>query len=176
MKSNQRIRELLGLTQEQLAMLLGVSRSQLSLYELGLRELPTAALQQLAEMLSVVQNVNASIRMKSRAAEEKGQNHVTLQKLLKENSFQQERLTRKIVVMEETYQTNLTGVHLVKHLVSKGEFKLPHQTDLLGVLERRMSRALEKNGYSKIIQHQIKLKVLQQEEKVLREELEKDRD
>jgi hypothetical protein len=152
-------------------MLLQVSRSQLSLYELGLRELPTAAVQKLAEMISVVQNADASMLMKSRADEEKMQHHATLQKLLRENGFQQKLLEHKIVVLERKYHTNLTGLHLVQHLVSKREFKLPYQTSLLNVLETKVTKDIEKNGWSKIEEYRVKLKVLQMEEVVLREEI-----
>ena len=49
-------RELLGITQEDLALLLQASRSQLSLFEIGKRDLPLAAKSKLAEMLSYSQN------------------------------------------------------------------------------------------------------------------------
>lgn len=50
--SNNTIRELLGITQEDMALLLKVSRSQLSLFELGKRSLPATAMIKLAEILS----------------------------------------------------------------------------------------------------------------------------
>jgi transcriptional regulator with XRE-family HTH domain len=48
------IREILGITQEKLAILIGVSRSQLSLYEIGKRSLPRNATINLAEILKLV--------------------------------------------------------------------------------------------------------------------------
>lgn len=54
MQKGVNIREQLGVTQEELALLLKVTRSQLSMYELGKRDLPIAAKKQLAELLLYV--------------------------------------------------------------------------------------------------------------------------
>ena len=43
------IRSLLGITQQEAAIILKVSRSQLSLYELNLRDLPTDAMLKLSQ-------------------------------------------------------------------------------------------------------------------------------
>ena len=171
-KANQRLRYLLGITQEELAMLLGISRSQLSLYELGLRELPTAALQKLAEMISVLQNADVSKLRKSRTAGEGKKHQADLTKQLTENNFKQQLLVHKINSLTEKHDGDLKKLHLFQHLIGKGEHKESHQHSLLGVLERRTDRALEKNSDSKVVQYQIKLKVLQEEEKLLREEIE----
>ena len=167
----QRIRDLLGLTQEQLSLVLDVGHSQLSLYELGLRRLPSTAVQRLAEMLELTKTAASSTFMKSRAAEEGIERQVTLEKLLKENSYQQERISRILVPMEQKYQSNVTALYLVQQLHVEWETKVPHQIGYLGALENSIGSALEKNSYSKLVQYQIRLKVLQGEEKILREAL-----
>lgn len=167
----QRIRDLLGLTQGQLSLLLEVGHSQLSLYELGLRRLPATAVQKMAEMIAVVNTAASSAFMKSRAAEEAVERQVTLEKLRKENSYQQERLSRILVPLEQKYQSNVTALYLVQQLGVEWKTKAPHQIEYLGALKNSIGRALEKNSYSKLVQYQIRLKVLQQEEVVLREAL-----
>ena len=167
----QRIRDLLGLTQGQLSLLLEVGHSQLSLYELGLRRLPATAVQKMAEMIAVVNTAASSAFMKSRAAEEAVERQVTLEKLRKENSYQQERLSRILVPLEQKYQSNVTALYLVQQLGVEWKTKAPHQIEYLGALKNSIGRALEKNSYSKIVQYQIKLKVLKDEEKLLREEI-----
>jgi transcriptional regulator with XRE-family HTH domain len=47
-----KIRELLGMKQEEIALLLEITRSQWAMYETGKRDLPTAAKLKLAEMLA----------------------------------------------------------------------------------------------------------------------------
>ena len=51
MEKTDNIRSLLGLSQENLALLLKVSRSQIAMYELGKRNLPVHAMEMLAIML-----------------------------------------------------------------------------------------------------------------------------
>ncbi|MBS7786620.1 hypothetical protein KIH23_04870 [Flavobacterium sp. CYK-55] len=57
MKKQHPFRTMLGLTQQEIAMLLGVSRSQWAMHELGQRDLPLEAQQLLAEMLTALQPV-----------------------------------------------------------------------------------------------------------------------
>jgi transcriptional regulator with XRE-family HTH domain len=52
MKTKNVIREKLGITQEDLAVLLGISRSYLALFELGKRSLPVEAKQKLAALIN----------------------------------------------------------------------------------------------------------------------------
>jgi len=52
MRTHNEIRKSLGLTQEQMAMLLGVSRSQLAYYELGRRDLPPKAWTVMRELVT----------------------------------------------------------------------------------------------------------------------------
>lgn len=170
-KKKEHIRHILGLTQEQLSLLLEVGHSQLALYETGLRRLPSTAIQKLAEMISMVKTAASSAFMKSVAAEEAVQNKVIIQKLLKENSYQQERLSRVLVPLEQKYHSNVTALYLVQQLLIDWETKAPHQIEYLGALKNSIGRALEKNSYSKIVQYQIRLKVLKEEEKLLREEI-----
>lgn len=52
MKHKKSLKETLGIPQEELAALLGVTRSQLSMYESGKRELPLTAIIELTGMLT----------------------------------------------------------------------------------------------------------------------------
>jgi transcriptional regulator with XRE-family HTH domain len=55
MNKKEKIRAILGITQEKLAIELKITRSQLSMYELGKRDLPAVAKLKLAEMTAEVQ-------------------------------------------------------------------------------------------------------------------------
>jgi transcriptional regulator with XRE-family HTH domain len=101
MKKEPTLTTLLGITQQQAAMLLGVSRSQWSMFELGKRDLPLPAKQLLAEMLAHVQ-----------PAETLAKNaHVTplvtpqqCESLLRENEFQRLLVMRKITTATQKQQ------------------------------------------------------------------------
>ena len=54
MEKDRKIRELLGMKQEDMAMLLQVTRTQWSMYEIGERDLPVAAVNQLVRMLAFI--------------------------------------------------------------------------------------------------------------------------
>lgn len=56
MKRKRTIRAILGLTQIEIAMILNISRSQWSLYELNLRNLPSAPSMLLFEVMAYMEN------------------------------------------------------------------------------------------------------------------------
>lgn len=66
MQKRTTIREQLGVTQEELALLLKVTRSQLAMYELGKRDLPVAAKKQLSELLLYVMEQSATTKVAKR--------------------------------------------------------------------------------------------------------------
>ena len=68
MKNN--ISTSLGLKQQELAQLLQVSRSQLSLYELGKRSLPIHAMEKLTIMLALAQKGKVKSEMKKSISNE----------------------------------------------------------------------------------------------------------
>jgi len=57
------IRDLLGITQQDMALLLRVSRSQLSLFELGKRSLPADAMIKLSAILSHIKNTTSETKI-----------------------------------------------------------------------------------------------------------------
>ena len=58
MHNHENIRSILGLSQDELATLLAVTRSQISMYELGKRDLPASAKLKLAELIVNAPNKN----------------------------------------------------------------------------------------------------------------------
>lgn len=153
------IREQLGLKQEELAQLLQVTRSQLSLYEIGKRKLPLHATQKLASMLSFVQN-------KSRAIEHKSKNNQKelkiLQQLLIKNQHQQLINEKKMLALQKKQKAVVATEKVVEHLMeqakTKKEIKLIDQF------------ALKKNrdNTDSIIQFEIKKEVLAFEEQAIK--------
>ena len=55
MRKRENIRDAFGISQEELAIVLKITRSQLAMFETGKRELPSTAIIQLAEMLRYLQ-------------------------------------------------------------------------------------------------------------------------
>jgi transcriptional regulator with XRE-family HTH domain len=100
----------LGLKQEELAVLLNISKGQLAMFETGKRDLPIAAMQKLAPMLQFVQEESlksgSAEVMKFQAADKKK----VLAHLLKENQYKQKLLERKLEIAEKKFQSNCTAM------------------------------------------------------------------
>ena len=110
----------LGLKQQELAQLLQVSRSQLSLYELGKRSLPIHAMEKLTIMLALAQKGKVKSEMKKRISIEE-QN--VLKKILLKNNHQQLLVERKIKALEKKQNALVTSKKLIAHLL-KNESKM----------------------------------------------------
>ena len=170
MGTKKNIPQLFGFTQEVVAMLLRIRRGQWSLYELGLRSLPFKASQKLNQIHLVVLAADKTIE-KSETDEQKAAQLGNLKKMLDENNYQQQALSRKIKDFENKYKKDLSLWRLTQHLVGDWEYKTPYDTELLALLERKAIRNLEKNGPFQLRQLQIRLKTLQYEESLLRAEI-----
>ena len=98
MKKTPTFRELLGFSQEELALLLQVSRSQIAMYESGKRNLPIIAIEKLAVMLAQSKKANATIAAKKNCFMDEQK---FLEKLLLKNAHQQLIMDKKIIVLEK---------------------------------------------------------------------------
>jgi transcriptional regulator with XRE-family HTH domain len=94
MKREQTVTSLLGVTQLDAAMLLGVSRSLWSMYELGKRDLPLRATQLLADMLTYIQSQDVATKSANLSNPEAKLQQV--ERLLRDNEYQQLRIARAL--------------------------------------------------------------------------------
>jgi transcriptional regulator with XRE-family HTH domain len=169
MSAKKKLSKLFGISQNNLALLLNVKRSQLSMYELSLRSLPTEAIQKMAELLEVVQSTEFKTVAQSLTVEEMTQYHDELQKLLKENDYQQQRISRKIAALEEKCQNRAKLLQLLHHYDHKKNTETPHEN-----LGRKLLQVASNTGSKnvfKMLDHQIQLQFLQAQAHVLRKEL-----
>jgi transcriptional regulator with XRE-family HTH domain len=164
MKKQASIREQLGLKQEELAQLLQVTRSQLSLYEIGKRKLPTLATQKLAYLLSFAQTETATLDLE---AENERIDPSFLQRLLVKNQHQQLMIDKKLQAMQKKEYATKASNKIVNHLVEQA--KTNKEIKLIESLG--LKKKYEKNVEG-LVQLQIKKEVLAFEEKVLKKRLE----
>lgn len=171
MKANQSISRLLGLKQEQMAMLLQIPRSRFSLYELKLRPIPADSVEILAELTFISQTIDVEAHKEPSATEIEHYIN-TVEKSLRENAYQQRLLFNKISALEKKQHSGLMVPHLAKGYNDDDGKKAAYQK---GMLKSFADDALKSVGiypWSQLRQYEIKIKTLQQEEKILREELE----
>jgi transcriptional regulator with XRE-family HTH domain len=156
------IRETLGLTQEELAILLQVSRSQLSLYEIGKRKLPQAATLLLANLLT-----NAQAKNKAKLNEKQifAENEVAyLNELLVKNEYKLTIITKKIEKTKQQQQLKLGASNLIAFFEKENATKKANP-----ILKSIRKKAENKNNMQKqLIQLQIKKEVLQFENKTIK--------
>ena len=168
MKKDNAIRDLLGVSQEDLALLLNVTRSQLAMYESGKRDLPVAVKVKLASMLKLLHD-SAS----QKAAPEP---HVKKQEQLSENwikewvtinKIRQMALERKIKRIEKKYASNLTILKLMTQLEQQKDKNTNPDRELLKIIKTKAMVDLEKNGLHVQTHHYIIRATLQEEAKLL---------
>lgn len=163
MEKNERISKSLGLTQEQLAMLLGISRGQLSMFELGLRPLPEAANDRLREIKAIAENTKAN----RPSFKENSPQHKVFTGLLEENGYQQQLLTAKLAWLNEKHSNGLKGQALLDYLASESENEKGRSFLFMPPKSRNASYMMN-SGLVQIMQCEIQLKVLQYEAQLLK--------
>ena len=166
MKNN--ISTSLGLKQQELAQLLQVSRSQLSLYELGKRSLPIHAMEKLTIMLALAQKGKVKSEIKKSISNEE-QN--VLKKILLKNNHQQLIVERKIKALEKKQNALVTSKKLIAHLL-KNEGKInKNELVVLKSIEVKLKKQEIEKYNTALLQLEIKKEVLVFEEKVLQKKL-----
>jgi transcriptional regulator with XRE-family HTH domain len=90
------IRSALGLSQAEMARLLGISRSHWSMYELGRRSLPTGAAQTLAGLLPRMNAPEGRKKTPGKEGPESDSRGPVLERLLRDNEYRRAILDRKI--------------------------------------------------------------------------------
>lgn len=170
MKTRKHIREELNLTQQEMAMLLNISRSQWALYELGLRDLSI--------MASIRENQASRFLDSLGISEPKhfpGISEIESKKdkfvadALKENEFNQRVCERKIGQMKKNYESALKFFHVVDFVFQSVDQENAIHLAALKVLKGNAETALNKNGPHKLLKLQLRQKMLEQEKLLLTE-------
>ena len=123
MKKGESICKQLGIRQEELAMLLKISKGQLAMFEIGKRDIPLIAKKELTEMLTGIQkNKSISINNHKILEEEKKNTHVWLLKECNDLKHKEYELDRKIKKFKEVREEALKALEVVHYLESENEF------------------------------------------------------
>lgn len=174
MKRGSNPRVLLGLTQEQMAMLLNISRSHWTMYELGKRDLPTSALLLLADIMAHAETVAGKTAPKTEHVIKQEETLVeALTKLLKENQYQQEHLARKLAALEQKHEAQLKTQLLADYLKAKKPNHKGLELGLLNMINAKATNGVTPKDLLQMTRWQIKLILLQEEKKLLEEHIAK---
>lgn len=165
MKQANPIREQLGLTQQEIAMVLGVTRSQWSLYELGKRDLPLEASKLLAKMLSHVKKAETSSKQPGKLSSAKSQKE--LERLLSKNEYRIVLINRAIKSIEKKLLKNTNALVLADFLKVREDKKA-----MAAFIDVKASKLLEKASLD-LLRNKIKLNLLLLERPMLEAEVKK---
>jgi transcriptional regulator with XRE-family HTH domain len=173
MKKNSSLRSLLGITQEEAAQLLQITRSQLSLYELGKREIPTKAMVKLAELWLYVEEANKTPKetlpyFKEQEAKWQEQ----LKKKIRNNKFEQWKLERKIEKIEKKFKKCCAALEVAAYLETENQTEA--EKDLLKLIAKNAQKGIDRNGWHVQEECKLALQSLQQHEKLMQQMLKED--
>jgi transcriptional regulator with XRE-family HTH domain len=155
MKSTTTIKNLLGLTQEEIAMVLGITRGQWSMSEIGRRDIPLAAKQLLAALLSNTQKAKSVSPESVKITEnEKKSEKEWLNREYKAIDHKQQYLERKIIAMENIRVECFAAFEVVHYLESQSENEFT--ISLAKSIKTRATNTLNKHSSSRL--QELKLK------------------
>jgi transcriptional regulator with XRE-family HTH domain len=160
-------RSILGLTQDDMAQLLGIGRSQWSMFESGKRDLPTSAKLLLAEITHSLQRqglVNKRTELPSHHTEM--EQYVA--KLLCCNKFKRLSIERKLDSANKKQQANLAVLQVARMLTDKPVRKSASWLELVNRLSAKASR-IEVKGVMAVLRYEFQLQLLESERQLLEE-------
>ena len=139
MKLTQSYREQLGLSQETLAMVFNMSKSQLAMHETGKRDLPLVALEKLAAMTSFFKQAATTSTTVELIKNQEWQQQVFIEAQIKELEFLQIQAQRQLDTMLKKYNQNIELHAFALHLQANG-------SPIGDALLQQATKGIKKNG------------------------------
>jgi transcriptional regulator with XRE-family HTH domain len=159
MKSSLSVREKTGLSQLQLSQYLGITRTTLSMYEQGHRDLPTAAVIKLGKLEIMIQNEanKTTVRPHEKAQQKKA--YLLLDSHCNEMEYQIEQAKRKLALAQKKYNQQNLVAQLLSRLsadTNRIESDAKHRA-WLQMMEAETEQALNKQGLDVVAMLQLEL-------------------
>ncbi|ESU21407.1 hypothetical protein FEDK69T_24740 [Flavobacterium enshiense DK69] len=148
MKKTPELKNILGLNQEEMGMLLGIHRTQWTMFKSGDRSLPLHAQQQFGALLQGTQNEKVSKEGQQLLKEEQ---HKAKEKLKREYQKVQIKLLRterEIGIVENHRQECLVALKVVEFLANQEEYAV--SPDLIKIIKTRATRTLSRHSLHKL--------------------------
>ncbi|MCD0467239.1 hypothetical protein [Flavobacterium sp. ENC] len=171
MKKDKNIGALLGIQQEEMAMLLRVTRSQWAMYVSGQRGLPTEAQLKLAEMFAFIAQLDKKEKVELPSAKHQGskKNNFWEGKLI-DNQLNQARVAAILKKHKNKYEQAMVAWQLSNFLATK-EQETKWEQELLQHIKNMAEGVMQKNVLELQEQYEFKLRLLQHEEVLLKDKV-----
>lgn len=155
MRKKENLRDVLGITQEELAMLLSITRTQLAMYETNKRDIPLTSKEKLADILTTLhKNKSISEPLHSIIKNEKKIVYEWLKKESKALEYKVMLLDRKIEKVTQVRKDAFKALEVVQYLESKNAY--PHEQNLAKIIKARVAKTLNKQNLQHL--HELELK------------------
>jgi hypothetical protein len=166
------LKSLLGITQQDAAIILQVSRSQVSLYELHLRDLPAAAMIKLSQGWHYA-DTKAKLSKESSACskEEESRMKEFLKDEIRKNELEQLNTRRQIEKMSDKYDSVVRGLHALEFWKQQVKDASSKEMQILILVEERTKIKLDDCSWYMREQCKLKLKMLEEYRKSLEEKM-----
>lgn len=166
MNEKQTFKSLLGLCQEDLALILKVGRSQFNKYEQGTRNLPKAALELLAEIVEYV--YSAPDKAKPVGMEhQQAQKQQAVQRMLEDNEVQQSSIAQKIIRVEEKFHAKMKALQILDFLSLRVDSEESDDAAILRTIARKTTKSLKDEGLALLFKLKHRMEMLQLEKILL---------
>lgn len=163
MEKDTNIKSLLGLSQEEIGMLLGITRMQWAQFTTGRRDIPVAAKLKLAEVLSIIQNNKTNTKEAKKIIEtENKKAHDWLLQEFKAIPFKELELDRKIKKTLQVREDAFKALE-VAHYLELQKVTSPIES-LAEFIQIRAKNTLKKNS----LQHLQELELKKESLKMLK--------
>ncbi|HKX85157.1 MAG TPA: hypothetical protein VJL37_00690 [Flavobacterium sp.] len=162
------LKSLLGITQQDAAIILQVSRSQISLYDLHLRDLPTAAMIKLTQGWHYAEaKVKLSKENSTHCKEEEKRMKEFLKAEIQNNELEQLKIRRQIEKLSEKYDSTVRGLHALEFWKQQVKDASSKEMQILTLVEERTKRKLDDCSWHIQEQYRMKLETLEHYGKML---------
>ena len=170
MKKQHPIPTLLSLKQEEIAMLLGISRARWGMYEISKRDLALSATQLLAEML-IYEKESDPIAKPTSVKQQQERQRQELERLLRKNENQQLLLERKMAIIQKKQDAQLGLLSLVGFLNNRKAKDTDPKSMYFGNSERKAHEPPAPDHATVLMLQELKKEVLAFEKKCIEAKL-----
>ncbi|MDI9258192.1 hypothetical protein [Flavobacterium sedimenticola] len=159
-RKSEEIKGLLGFSQDEMAKLLNLHRCSVSRFESGKGHFPHHATVLLGAMLTYIQSPEAAADRPAMLQEQEVQQAEKLEKLIKENEYQYERLSRLLHKAQTRYSHAEKAAKLLYFLKEHAEVLPEVAPEVLQMLERRVAATLQKQGKAAVLELELQVDLL----------------
>lgn len=169
MEKYKTIAGLLGMQQEEMAMLLQVHPSQWSMFSSGKRSLTKESELELAQILAFAEQLEKEGKDDVTIKQEESEIRKFCHEELIINQHKQNTIATNLENCRTKYESSLTAMKIINFLANQPEQKIKWHKELFQTIKERTEIAIQKNSVVVQLQYKLKLGALQQQELLLRE-------